>query len=74
MVLCAYYLLIHSLIFTPFRCSLSPEVTKEVIKLVAVQRDILRKLRVNGDEPCHMMADIRDERREILLRGYERRG
>lgn len=54
--------------------STSPEATKEFVKLLAVYEDIQRDLRSAGDEPCHMIRDIREGVREVVFDKSENYG
>lgn len=44
------------------------EATAEVAKLLAVEKDIRRELRVPGDEPCQMISDIGGNQRNVVVK------
>lgn len=54
-----------SLFFQLKHFRLSPENQKEFIKLLAVDRDIQRPLRVRGDKVCDMLNKIKNNDRPV---------
>lgn len=48
--------------------SLSANTQKELVKLLAVDADTRRTLRLEGDQPCNMMDEIRNENRQVIVK------